>query len=869
MASNYEEIYYDRFLPASLQTSLVGLAARTCGAVLLLAVTAAWITLITWSSADPSFTHVTSHKIENALGAPGAAFADLFLQAFGLASVFVLLPPMFWGLELVTTQQVSSGRTKSVFYMLAVFLLAGAFSALPGFSAWHFQQGLGGAIGDIVYSLGASVGNLFLPLSGGAIAGFGFFAVGFAFVAHSLGLHVRDLWGTVSEKNAQAKEQWSWRWNTQQSVAPHLPLPGEPNDVAQNAANSGSTGARRVSAEWGPYDPGFTTEDPEYLDDIEEEDEPVLDAQPPPLSDKMVRGPSWDEDEFDDEETFGAAADAFDEDIIEPDEEFDRHTDDASLMMAQRFAPASRKSSKLGSVGRQIESSLSRVSFLGSAKPHKKSASFKLPSLNLLQKPVGAKPSADLSQAVLRQSAQALEQVLADFGVRGEVRDIRPGPVVTVFEFEPVRGTKATRIIGLADDIARSMSATSARVAVLPGRGVIGIELPNPRRETVMLRELLASDAFRNFGGTLPLALGKSISGEPVISDLAAMPHLLVAGTTGSGKSVGVNAMIASILYRHVPDDCRLLLIDPKMLELSVYNGIPHLLSPVVTDPEQAVNALNWVVCEMEERYKRMSKLAVRNIQIFNNRVRNAKKCGQTISRTVQTGFDEQTGEALFEEVQLDFNPMPHIVVVIDEFADLMMVAGKDVEFVVQRLAQKARAAGIHLIMATQRASVDVITGTIKANFPARIGYKVSSKVDSRTILGEAGAEQLLGHGDMLVSTNPGQVLRVHGPIITDDEIELIAGALREQSGSRYVEGVTSCVLGESGTKNPAQFDEADIYDAAVDIVVRDGKASTSYLQRRLSIGYNRAADLIERMEQEGLVSPPSGNGRRQVLVAG
>jgi S-DNA-T family DNA segregation ATPase FtsK/SpoIIIE len=493
--------------------------------------------------------------------------------------------------------------------------------------------------------------------------------------------------------------------------------------------------------------------------------------------------------------------------------------------------------------------------------------SHRRPSLNLLKRPSANRPGTELSQAAQRDQAQVLEDVLSDFGVKGEIKAIKPGPVVTLYELEPARGTKSSRVVALSDDIARSMSAQSTRVATVPGRNVIGIELPNARRESVLLRDLLESDAWRNAEGALPVVLGKSIAGDPVVADLARMPHLLVAGTTGSGKSVGVNSLILSLLYRLAPEDCRLLMIDPKMLELSMYNGIPHLLTPVVTDPQKAAAALNWAVSEMEERYKLMSRLGVRNIEIFNNRVRHAKKRGEVLSRTVQTGYDENTGEAIFEQDRLELEPMPYIVVVVDEFADLMMVAGKDVESAVQRLAQMARAAGIHLVMATQRPSVDVITGTIKANFPTRISFKVASKVDSRTILNEQGAEQLLGQGDMLYSAGSGQVVRVHGPYVSDEEVEQVAAHLRSQGTPDYVAGITDVPAAADDDDDMAARDGGDdLYARATVIVLRDQKASTSYLQRRMSIGYNRAADLIERMEAEGLISPPNGVGKRFVL---
>ena len=496
---------------------------------------------------------------------------------------------------------------------------------------------------------------------------------------------------------------------------------------------------------------------------------------------------------------------------------------------------------------------------------------YRAPALSLLRRPTASKAAPELTQTVLRGTARLLEEVLADFSIKGEVREIKPGPVITLFELEPARGTKSSRVVALAEDIARSMSVTSARAAVVPGRNVIGIELPNVRRETVYLREILESETFRSSDAVLPLALGKSINGEPIVADLARMPHLLVAGTTGSGKSVGVNAMVLSLLYRRSPEECRLLMIDPKMLELSVYNGIPHLLTPVVTDPLKAVAALNWVVAEMEERYKRMASLAVRNIEAFNARVRQAQSRGEVLARTVHTGFDPETGQALYETQEMQSETMPYIVVVVDEFADLMIVAGKEIEMAVQRLAQMARAAGIHLIMATQRPSVDIVTGTIKANFPARISFKVASKIDSRTILNEQGAEALLGQGDMLYSLGSGQTVRAHGPFVADEEVERIADVLRRLGQPRYVEGITETPVGDDAGDEEASGGEGDddLYDKAVAIVMRDRKASTSYLQRRLAIGYNRAADLVERMERDGLIGPANNVGRREILVTG
>ncbi|MGV2979697.1 DNA translocase FtsK [Camelimonas sp. ID_303_24] len=509
------------------------------------------------------------------------------------------------------------------------------------------------------------------------------------------------------------------------------------------------------------------------------------------------------------------------------------------------------------------------------AQPTFDTETYQLPELALLAEPRRPAANSMLSVEALEQNATLLEGVLEDFGVRGEIINVRPGPVVTLYELEPAPGTKSSRVISLADDIARSMSAISARVAVVPGRNAIGIELPNSNRETVYLRELLASEDFSSSKSRLGLCLGKTIGGEPVIADLARMPHLLVAGTTGSGKSVAINTMILSLLYRLRPDECRLIMVDPKMLELSIYDGIPHLLTPVVTDPKKAVVALKWAVREMEDRYKKMSKLGVRNIDGFNTRVGEAKRKGEIITRTLQTGFDKQTGEPVYEEEVMDLDPLPYIVVIVDEMADLMMVAGKEIEGTIQRLAQMARAAGIHVVLATQRPSVDVITGTIKANFPTRISFQVTSKIDSRTILGEQGAEQLLGQGDMLYMAGGGRVTRVHGPFVSDNEVEKVVSHLKSQGRPQYLEAVTAMEEGE-GEEGGAVFDQSamasaggDLYDQAVAIVLRDRKASTSYIQRRLQIGYNRAASLMERMELEGIVGAANHAGKREILAQG
>jgi S-DNA-T family DNA segregation ATPase FtsK/SpoIIIE len=500
---------------------------------------------------------------------------------------------------------------------------------------------------------------------------------------------------------------------------------------------------------------------------------------------------------------------------------------------------------------------------------------YELPPRELLQEPV-ARTGVIMTQETLEQNAGFLESVLEDFGVKGEIIHVRPGPVVTLYEFEPAPGVKSARVIGLADDIARSMSALSARVAVVPGRNVIGIELPNALRETVYFRELIEAPSFESTDFKLALCLGKNIGGEPIIAELAKMPHLLVAGTTGSGKSVAINTMILSLLYRLTPEQCRLIMVDPKMLELSVYDGIPHLLTPVVTDPKKAVMALKWAVREMEDRYRKMSRLGVRNIDGYNARTALAREKGETINVVVQTGFDKGTGAPIEESQEMDLAPMPYIVVIVDEMADLMMVAGKEIEGAIQRLAQMARAAGIHLIMATQRPSVDVITGTIKANFPTRISFQVTSKIDSRTILGEQGAEQLLGQGDMLHMAGGGRISRVHGPFVSDEEVEKVVAHLKTQGRPEYLDTVTADEDEEDDADegDSAVFDKTsmgsedgdDLYEQAVKVVMRDKKCSTSYIQRRLGIGYNRAASLVERMEKEGLVGTANHVGKREII---
>ena len=501
-----------------------------------------------------------------------------------------------------------------------------------------------------------------------------------------------------------------------------------------------------------------------------------------------------------------------------------------------------------------------------SLQDHEVTNGYVLPGLDLLSEVPSERKESKVSDKQINQNRDLLTTTLNDFGINGKIISVNPGPFVTLYELEPAPGVKSSRVISLADDISRSMSSTSARIAVIPGKNSIGIELPNYNKETVYLREILESNIFVSKDDGIPLSLGKNIGGEPTIADLSRMPHLMIAGTTGSGKSVGINGMILSILYRFRPDECRLIMVDPKMIELSVYDGIPHLLSPVITNPKKAVVGLKWVVREMDDRYNRMSKLSVRTMEAFNEKAEEYRRKGKKFKRKIHTGYDDETGQPLYSEEEIEAKRMPFIVVVIDEMADLMLVARNDIEHLVQSLAQKARAAGIHLIMATQRPSVDVVTGTIKANFPTRIAFQVASKIDSRTILNEMGAEQLLGRGDMLYMSDGGKVVRVHGPFVSDDEVERVVGFIRKQETPEYIESITK-EDGDGGNILSPQDDSEDaLFSQAVSIIIKDKRVSTSYIQRKLQIGYNRAARIIEEMEEKGIISEPNSQGKREII---
>jgi DNA segregation ATPase FtsK/SpoIIIE, S-DNA-T family len=804
-------------IPVPVRAFVARRMAEGSGVLILVLSAAYTLALVTWSVRDPSLNHATAGPIRNLLGLKGAIVADLTMQLIGIAAVPLLLPPLAWSWRLLRRRQFDSPKWRLILWICGTLCAAGLASLLPVTDRWPLPTGLGGVFGDALISLPRRIigGS---PMAA-AISAAALLIATILCLAGSIGL------GAGREDRDDEDEDFSSREMRSDDDAA-----GEPGLVlvALGALIHGLLSARaalrRILINAKRRSNRAQSADPNTL---------------PAVVPVARREPSF-------------AAPTFDPSLYAP----------RSVREAAEHAP--RNSNAAITPSRRTSRELTRG----------KRNSYQLPALQLLseaKKIVGTK----ISEEALEQNARLLEGVLDDFGVKGEIIQVRPGPVVTLYELEPAPGIKSSRVIGLADDIARSMSAVSARVAVVQGRNAIGIELPNQKRETVFLRELLASQDFDKTKHRLAIALGKTIGGEAVIVDLARMPHLLVAGTTGSGKSVAINTMILSLLYRLKPEECRLIMIDPKMLELSVYDGIPHLLTPVVTDPKKAVVALKWAVREMEDRYKKMSKVGVRNIDGFNARVAEADAKGETITRTVQTGYDKETGEAIYEQEEMELSVLPYIVVIVDEMADLMMVAGKDIEGAIQRLAQMARAAGIHLIMATQRPSVDVITGTIKANFPTRISFQVTSKIDSRTILGEQGAEQLLGQGDMLYMAGGGRISRVHGPFVSDTEVERVVAHLKSQGQPEYLDAITAEdeePESDGELPSPGSMDaeeSGDLYDRAVAIVLRDRKCSTSYIQRRLSVGYNKAASLVERMEKEGVVAPANHSGKREILVGG
>ncbi len=916
--ASYQARGRDPLLDQNTQAALERRGKELMGIVLLLVAVLLAATLWSYSPDDPSWLAATEEPARNWLGRGGAAVASTLMVIVGLGGWVAALVPLAWGWRLLTHRGEDRALGRLIFAPIAAALASVYASTHAGGAGWPHSFGLGGLFGDTL--LGAVLGVLPVdPALGLKLASFGLGLAALAAVLFVTGFDRAELRATLrflafgslrtydallslAGRGARAglqgardlQERGKARKAEAAQAAPVLragPRPAYATPVADPAPSllGRVAGLMRKAVVPDPqpelieshppaWDGSAPSEDrirSRIADAVRQRTGADLDlarAEPPvtkaPL--RVARAPlpaeevTPDPDDFEETEAW--------QETPSTDVDLDRNAfadlGDRPMTAAageQRRVVhhASRKSAPSS---RAIAEAQPRLDFghVGTE--------YELPPLSLLAAPSTVTRHA-LSDAALEENARMLESVLDDYGVKGEIVSVRPGPVVTMYELEPAPGLKASRVIGLADDIARSMSALSARVSTVPGRSVIGIELPNAYREKVVLREILAARDYGDGNHRLPLALGKDIGGDPVVANLAKMPHLLIAGTTGSGKSVAINTMILSLLYKLTPEECRLIMIDPKMLELSVYDGIPHLLSPVVTDPKKAVVALKWVVGEMEERYRKMSKMGVRNIEGYNGRVREALAKGELFKRTVQTGFDEDTGDPVFETEEILPVALPYIVVIVDEMADLMMVAGKEIEACIQRLAQMARASGIHLIMATQRPSVDVITGTIKANFPTRISFQVTSKIDSRTILGEMGAEQLLGQGDMLYMAGGGRVSRIHGPFVSDEEVEEIVTHLKSFGPPEYMSGVVEghdedreadidAVLGLGGDSG-----EDALYDQAVAIVARDRKCSTSYIQRKLGIGYNKAARLVEQMEDQGVVTPANHVGKREILV--
>ena len=809
-------------LRTQFRRGLAGLAAMALAAAAL----ALAATLLTYHPGDPSLNTATPQPAANLLGHPGAITADLLLQSFGLAAALPPLALLAWAWRLSAGPSGAGGRRGSAPLRAAALLaalpiaaasLSAAATLLGNAPGWPTAAGPGGAAGQIISADAVAAGRGLMGQAGGAVV-WGLLAVlALVLTLLALGLSLAE-WRATAAFAARAARRIRY-------IAAWIAY------LARRTAWAGAWVINRVN---GHAAPAPATAAPlanpraEPAIAIPRALEP---SAPPPRPPSLPTAPPT---------------------TLAPEE-------DPPATAVVKAPPVRPAPPRKPIPPKQVELPL-------------EVGAWKLPPLALLTPAPQRATQGTPTDEALQGTARQLESVLSDYGVQGRIVAIRPGPVVTLYELEPAPGIRSARVIGLADDVARSLSVTAVRIATVPGRNVIGIEVPNARRETVYLSELFNTPEWDEQQSKLAIALGKDIGGGPVIADLARMPHLLVAGTTGSGKSVGINAMILSLLYRLSPDQCRLILIDPKMLELSVYEGIPHLLAPVVTEPAKAVVALKWTVREMERRYRAMSGLSVRNIGGYNDRVTDARARGEVVNRRVQTGFDSETGKPIFEDQPLALETLPFIVVVIDEMADLMMVAGKEIEAAVQRLAQMARAAGIHVVMATQRPSVDVITGTIKANFPTRISFQVISKFDSRTILGEQGSEQLLGMGDMLYMAGGGRITRVHGPFVSDREVEEIVEYFRDQGEPNYLEEVTEAPdnddapLSMSGLSG-AGDDDKSLFDHAVAVVARDGKVSTSYIQRKLAIGYNKAARLVEQMETEGIVGPASPTGKREILV--
>jgi S-DNA-T family DNA segregation ATPase FtsK/SpoIIIE len=833
-----------RFAPPIVVRQVIRYLSQATGLALIAVCIAVALALVSFAPADPSQNFATGAPLRNLIGPLGANVADFLFRGAGYAALFPVLLLAAWGWRLLMDHRLSLWRIRVLTMPIALLAAAAALASLERNGPWGLAEGAGGWSGALLLPeilsllepgmLAPSLVNAVIALAAIALTLF-VLAIDLAevqMIGRALSRGVAWPIGILRRKAGLGE------FRRPSVKLPTLKVPAflrrakkdegpAPIRHAGPAWASPTTSAPRTGPRAAPNValPPMMEEEPEILLPFEEEPEGDYDFDNPPFeSDPIATIP---------------------------------HSPEPPTQPAPIINVAVNSAPKPGSRDHKPQQT---------PLPLGDSASFVLPPVSLLQAPIQIGTGA-VDPDLLTNNARMLESVLEDFGVRGEIMTVRPGPVVTLYELQPAPGTKASRVIGLADDIARNMSAVSVRIATIRGKNVIGIELPNKIRETVYMRELLGTQAYDKAQTGLPLILGKDIGGQPVITALERMPHLLIAGTTGSGKSVAINTMILSLLYALTPEQCRFIMVDPKMLELSVYDDIPHLLTPVVTDPRKAVVALKWAVREMENRYRAMSTLGVRNIKGYNDKIAEAMRKGDPMLRRVQTGFDPDTGLPIIEEQQLDMRPLPYIVIVVDEMADLMLVAGKDIEAAIQRLAQMARAAGIHLIMATQRPSVDVITGTIKANFPTRISFQVTSKIDSRTILGESGAEQLLGQGDMLYMAGGGRIIRAHGPFVSDEEVAAVADFLRDMGEPDYVDSVTEDDDIAAGIPGFSGESGDELYDNAVNIVLRERKASTSFLQRHLKIGYNRAASLIDKMEAEGVISTANHVGKREVLV--
>ncbi|HEX4366061.1 MAG TPA: DNA translocase FtsK 4TM domain-containing protein [Rhodopila sp.] len=810
MATRSSMMEARKFASPAVRALMTQRSAEFGGLLLGLLGLATLVALATYDPRDPSLDTATTRHVANMAGPAGAMLSDILLQGFGVFGALPGIAMLTWCWRIASRRGLGSFGGRIAALLAAMPLLAASIAVvhMPHAIHWPVMAGLGGSIGQIIANAEWGAGHALFGIVGSASIWLLSTVLAIVLGLLSLGLS-RSEWRSAGHAAGVAA-----RFSVSGGIG------------AVGALSRGAGGVSDAS--------GWLVNLVNRGPGLAPETSPDPSARLRPVMREGGRE--------------------------EPRADGPIHSEPAVIA-----APPVR-GAKPAPPSRRPEQQILPLQEIG----------WKFPPMALLKEPP-PRASTGPSEEALQANARLLETVLSDYGVQGEIVEIRPGPVVTLYELVPAPGIRSARVIGLADDVARSLSVTAVRIATVSGRNVIGIEVPNSKRETVYLSEILSSEEVQKSAGKLSMALGKDISGKAIVADLARMPHLMIAGTTGSGKSVGVNAMILSLLYRLSPDQCRLILIDPKMLELSIYEGIPHLMAPVVTEPAKAVTALKWTVREMERRYRAMSQLGVRNVGGFNDRVAEARAKGEVVTRKVQTGFDPDTGRPTFEEQPLALEPLPFIVVVVDEMADLMMVAGKEIEQAVQRLAQMARAAGIHVIMATQRPSVDVITGTIKANFPTRISFQVISKFDSRTILGEQGAEQLLGMGDMLYMQGGGRVTRVHGPFVSDDEVEKVVAFLREQGEPAYLDDVTEPMEGSGGGGGDADpllsgmagasDGDKSLFDQAVDIVAREGKASTSFIQRHLNIGYNKAAKLIEQMEKEGIISTANHVGKREILV--